>query len=202
MGLLVVCVVFVVGGGMNKTLIVSGFPRSGTSLMMKMLHSAGIPVFADNHLSFESHYSNMLPEDNQWLWACRGYAVKILDPHIFTPPDQLEYKIVWMDRDRKEQARSQVKFLRHVGISIKKPDIGRLAKSLKKDRPTCIKLIENLSGGDFITIRFEKLINKPIKTAIDIAKFIGVENVELKMAGCVKTRSPKALSYMMELEEL
>jgi hypothetical protein len=65
--------------------VVAGIPRSGTSMMMRMLHAGGMPIFAGNLLSYETDMVQKLPHRWQWLKACEGKVVKILDPHVYVP---------------------------------------------------------------------------------------------------------------------
>ncbi len=78
--------------------VVTGLPRSGTSLMMQMLRAGGFPIFSDGVRAPDAHNPRGylehaavkgLPQDAQWLPQARGKAVKVISyllPHI--PPDE------------------------------------------------------------------------------------------------------------------
>ncbi len=117
--------------------IVSGLPRSGTSLMMQMLAAGGIPPLTDNlrtpdesnprgYLEFDP--VKRLRSDQSWLEAARGRAVKII--HLLLrelPVDRgLQYRVVFMRRPLGEVLASQRVMLERAG---KKPaDNAVLAK--------------------------------------------------------------------------
>ena len=71
----------------EPTIIVSGLPRSGTSLAMQMLHAGGVPVLTDSlraadtdnprgYLEFER--VKQIKTDKSWLDDAAGKAVKIV----------------------------------------------------------------------------------------------------------------------------
>ncbi|MEZ5284057.1 MAG: hypothetical protein R2712_04450 [Vicinamibacterales bacterium] len=72
-------------------IVVSGLPRSGTSLAMQMLQAGGVPVASDGaraaddsnprgYLELESVKGLDRVGDHAWLAACRGRAVKVVSP--------------------------------------------------------------------------------------------------------------------------
>jgi hypothetical protein len=64
--------------------VVTGFARSGTSLMMKMLHRGGMSVYAENHYSYEHNNTLKLCDSSAWpdVDAVEEHAVKISDAGI------------------------------------------------------------------------------------------------------------------------
>jgi hypothetical protein len=98
------------------TVVVSGLPRSGTSVMMQMLTAGGIPVAtdkcrradADNPCGyFELEAVKAIARDASFLDGCRGKAVKIIHallPHIKV---DREYRVVFMRRHLDEVLASQ-----------------------------------------------------------------------------------------------
>src|SRR5260370_29067533 len=105
----------------NYVTVVSGMPRSGTSLMMQMLEAGGITALTDNRRPpdihnplgyFEYEPVKRIAEDASWMDTACGKAVKIIYrqlPHL--PPD-FEYRVVFMDRDLVEVFASQRDMLR------------------------------------------------------------------------------------------
>src|SRR5229473_1246199 len=104
--------------------VVTGMPRSGTSLMMQMLEAGGITALADDRRPadihnpqgyFEYEPVTRIARDASWLEAARGKAVKIiyrLLPHL---PADFGYRIVFMDRNLSEIFMSQRDMLRARG---------------------------------------------------------------------------------------
>lgn len=105
---------------MEEILVVTGLPRSGTSLMMQLIHKANIPILSDGKR--ESDISN--PEgyyeleavkgivaDNSFLKDATGKAVKIVAPLPLYMDVKLKYKFIFMRREMDEILRSQEKML-------------------------------------------------------------------------------------------
>lgn len=100
----------------SPVIVVSGLPRSGTSMMMQLLEAAGIPVFADglrgaddnNPLGYYEHNKvKKLIGNNTWLTEVQGKAIKIVLPLLYKIPASLKYKIIFMLRSLDEIVESQ-----------------------------------------------------------------------------------------------
>ncbi|MEZ5289416.1 MAG: hypothetical protein R2712_32365, partial [Vicinamibacterales bacterium] len=99
-------------------IVVSGLPRSGTSLAMQMLQAGGVPVASDGaraaddsnprgYLELESVKGLDRVGDHAWLAACRGRAVKVVSPLLTHLPEDYDYQVVFMRRDLDEVLASQ-----------------------------------------------------------------------------------------------
>lgn len=102
--------------------VVSGLPRSGTSMMMKMLDAGGMPLVTDAAREadednprgyFEDERVKALDRtaDRGWLRDCRGKAVKIISYLLKDLPDENFYQVVFMRRKLEEVVASQNKML-------------------------------------------------------------------------------------------
>ena len=104
--------------------IVSGLPRSGTSMMMQMLEQGGIDPYLDGRRVadldnprgyYEHEKATRLGRDRSWIPEVRGSSVKIMAQLLpMLPPDQ-KYRIIFMDRDLREVAQSQRVMLERLG---------------------------------------------------------------------------------------
>lgn len=113
-------------------IIVSGLPRSGTSMMMRMLAEGGVPVITDELRRadddnprgyFELEVVRKLKEGNTaWLQGASGKAVKVISALLEYLPPNYQYKIIFMERDSKETLASQKKMLEHRGETPKMDD--------------------------------------------------------------------------------
>jgi len=101
--------------------IVSGLPRSGTSLMMKLLEAGGIPVLADDIRTadidnpkgyYEFERVKQLPDDTAWLPEAEGKVVKMVSTLLYELPTDRSYKVVFMRRQMDEILASQTKMLK------------------------------------------------------------------------------------------
>ena len=178
--------------------VVSGLARCGTSLVMKMLDVGGMGVFADNNQSYETHLTSYLPLNFAWLDKCENKAIKILDPHIFTPPRTYQYRFIWMRRNFREQAKSQLKFLKALMFPTQRADLSRFVKRLKHDTPKCLSILRQ--RGPVLVCCFEDVIKKPDVEANRISKFCGGLNVDA-MITVPWTRQTECLPYLAELDE-
>ncbi len=106
--------------------VVSGLPRSGTSMMMQMLAAGGMPVISDGLRApdadnprgyFELEAVKKLKTESAWLAGARGHAVKIISMLLYDLPAAHEYRVVFMLRDMEEILASQEKMLKRRGTS-------------------------------------------------------------------------------------
>src|SRR5262245_3326165 len=100
--------------------IVSGLPRSGTSLMMQIIKAGGLPALTDEvraedednprgYLEFER--VKKLRQDQAWLNDARGKAVKMVHLLLYDLPQDRQYQVVFMRRDLREVLASQKRML-------------------------------------------------------------------------------------------
>src|SRR5262245_14505758 len=130
----------------ERITFVSGFPRCGSSMVMQMLKAGGFPLFYDEgrEAAYETTLIFKLPGDCAWLLRCQGRAVKLLDPHVYTPPRELSYDVIWLERDPVEQARSQVKLLNALGGALNTPAERLLAQTIVSEQPNALKAIHQI----------------------------------------------------------
>lgn len=100
--------------------VVSGLPRSGTSLLMGALAAGGLPIVSDGIREPDQHNVNgyfeyepvkKLSEDAGWLFEHRGHAVKIIYRLLYFLPPELPCVVLFMDRSLSEVVASQNKML-------------------------------------------------------------------------------------------
>jgi len=91
--------------------IVSGLPRSGTSMMMKMLEAGGLPVLTDEIRTadadnprgyYEFERVKQIETDNAWLPEARGKAVKMIAALLKHLPPDYRYRVIFMQRKMEE----------------------------------------------------------------------------------------------------
>ncbi len=106
--------------------VVSGLPRSGTSMTMKMLEAGGVPIVTDGkrtadesnpkgYFEFEPVMRLHEDPDKRWLVEARGKAVKIISFLLASLPETHNYKVIFMHRDLYEVMASQSKMLEQRG---------------------------------------------------------------------------------------
>jgi hypothetical protein len=117
----------------RSIVVVSGLPRSGTSMAMKMLEAGGLPVVTDGLRSadednpkgyYEDERVKALhqPGDKAWLRDARGKVVKIITFLLKSLPAENNYQVLFMHRNLREIVASQNKMLLRRGESNDTPD--------------------------------------------------------------------------------
>jgi Sulfotransferase domain len=106
----------------RPVIVVSGLPRSGTSMMMKMLEAGGIPVWLDGVRQADSQNPKGYYElervkeldkrvDKAWVREGRGRAMKVISSLLEHLPATNNYQVIFMHRDLQEVLASQIKML-------------------------------------------------------------------------------------------
>lgn len=187
----------------QPVILVCGFGRCGSSLIMQMLDVGGISCFHDPGMgapSYETFLGAGLPRESAWLSDLGGRAVKLLNPHHFRPPQSLACKIVWLDRDYQEQAKSTAKFSEAVmGIRLNAGQVRQYAKSFAPDRAAAMKYFDRMPNAQVRIFKFEKLITDSEEQAERLAEFAGLpKNTAQAMAEVVIPRPPRCLDGLLE----
>jgi hypothetical protein len=102
----------------SSIIVVSGLPRSGTSLMMQMLGAGGLPLMIDEeraadeanpqgYFEFDAVKDLTTGFDLSWLDVTRGKAVKVHSPLLVCLPERYNYRVILMQRPLREVIASQ-----------------------------------------------------------------------------------------------
>ncbi|MFM8289010.1 MAG: tetratricopeptide repeat protein, partial [Planctomycetaceae bacterium] len=171
----------------ETVVIVTGLPRSGTSMMMQMLQAGGITPFADDHRPadesnpkgyLEHELARKLAADQTWVGGAKGQAVKIvaqLLPHL---PRDHKYRIVMMHRPLAEIVASQKKLLKRLG-----KEGGQISdESLQKTFAQQVRQVRALLGHfrqqgllDVLDIKYHDVLRDPQSVARQLAGFMGTQ---------------------------
>jgi hypothetical protein len=104
----------------EEIIIVSGLPRSGTSMMMQMLEAAGLRALTDNVRQadednpkgyFELEGAKSIARDTSWLPQARGKVVKMISALLRHLPAEYRYRIIFLRREMAEILASQRQML-------------------------------------------------------------------------------------------
>ena len=178
-------------------IVVSGLPRSGTSMMMNMLRAAGLEVATDEVRTadldnpkgyFEDERVKQLDktDDTSWLRQCRGRVVKIISFLLKDLPADNYYKVIFMRRDLEEVIASQNKMLLHRDESRGTRDddekmIQRYQMHLRKTE----FLLEEERHFDHIDVLYREALDQPREHAQRISRFLRMRLDAGKMAQAV-----------------
>jgi hypothetical protein len=178
----------------SEIIIVSGLPRSGTSLMMQMLAGGGVEILTDairtadddnprGYLEFEP--VKKTKHDGSWLPTARGKAVKMVSQLLYDLPPGERYRIVFMRRDLDEVLASQEKMLAR---------LGRPAAPRERMRTAFETHLEHLDGWlakqphmTLLPVSYKALVEAPDAQARRVCDFL---NRNLDLAAMVSAVDP------------
>jgi len=169
--------------------IVSGLPRSGTSMMMKMLAAGGLPLLIDNLRTSdddnpEGYYEfepvkKLGKGDSNWLADAQGKVVKVIAALLTHLPSAYTYQIVFMRREMPEILASQRKMLINRGEDPNKIDDDEIARLFEMHLSKVISWINNQPNMKRIDVNYNQLLKDPRPQAEQINQFLGMTlNVE------------------------
>jgi len=165
----------------ESIIIVTGLPRSGTSMMMKMLEAGGIEVVTDNVRTadednpkgyYEFEKVKKLKEDSSWLPEVKGKAVKMASELLYDLPDDYQYKLIFMRRDIDEILASQRKMLKRQGKEDSFDD-AEMKAVYTKHLNEVTSWLTNKANMDVIYINYNETISDPQTQAELIDDFLG-----------------------------
>ena len=173
--------------------VVSGLPRSGTSLVMQMLAAGGMMILGDDlrradednprgYLEYEKVKS--LERDSSWLHEADGKAIKIISFLLPKLPSQFEYRILFVRRSLTEVLRSQEKMLERRGQP-PGPPAEIMAAHFDKHLQTVEQWLTCQPNIQALYCEHEQLIQSPAMAAASIRDFLQLPLNLDNMAACV-----------------
>ncbi|MFN3331469.1 MAG: sulfotransferase family protein [Caldilinea sp.] len=116
----------------DAIIVVSGLPRSGTSMMMNVLTAGGLTAMTDQIRAadidnpkgyYEFERVKKLPQgDTAWLEEASGKCVKVISALLPFLPPSYTYRVIFMHRQLEEVMESQRKMLEHRNQTVKQDD--------------------------------------------------------------------------------
>ena len=163
--------------------IVSGLPRSGTSMMMQMLDRGGLAPFtdgkreadSDNPKGYYEHEKAIgLARDQSWIPEVRGKCVKLIGQLLPALPlaDQ-KYRVVFMDRDLREISRSQRDMLKRLGRSGGDLSDTRMMSTLNAQLVSVEKWMASKPNIQVLFVDYGDVVGNPIEVAQSVNAFFG-----------------------------
>jgi hypothetical protein len=173
--------------------LVSGLPRSGTSLAMAMLRAGGMPVLvdasrpadADNPRGyFEYAPAKRLRHDSAWLGTARGHAVKVISYLLDALPSQHRYRVVFMERALDEVLASQRTMLSRLGRP--QGDEALLRTTYEKHLAHIGAWLATQENIDVCRLDYAEVVAAPVDAARRLNAFLGGSLDETAMAAEVQ----------------
>lgn len=179
----------------DPIIIVSGLPRSGTSMAMKMLEATGYPIVSDGirtadednpkgYYELERVKDLAKESDFSWLADAKGRAIKIISYLLKELPPDYNYKVLFMRRDLSEVLASQQKMLQRRDEASETED-ERMVELYENDLWKANYLLKHQPQFEHLEVYYRQVLDEPLEAARQINEFLGGHLDVEKMAGVV-----------------
>ena len=177
--------------------IVSGLPRSGTSMMMQMLQAGGLPVLADQSRPadednpqgyFEFDPVKRTKRDASWLATASGQAVKIVCLLLYDLPAEHEYRVLFMNRCMDEIMASQQVMLARRGTSGAGQSASEMGRIFEDQLNRIRDWLSRQAHIHALPLEYHRVLADPSGEANHIREFLGLNLDVLAMAKAVDPR--------------
>ena len=164
-------------------IVVSGLPRSGTSMVMNMLDAGGYPVLTDQvreadednpkgYFEYERVKDLGETEDKSWLREGRGKAIKVISHLLKELSDDNYYKIIFARRDLREIVASQNIMLDRKSES-NPVDDAKAVELYRKHLVNVRFLVRRKPNLEMLELAYTDILSNPESAAGQISAFVG-----------------------------
>jgi hypothetical protein len=176
--------------------VVSGLPRSGTSMMMRMLDAGGVPILSDGEREadidnpkgyYELERIKELEHetDKSYLREGRGKAVKAISFLIKDLPDENDYRVIFMRRDLDEVLASQKKMIDRLESSDTDAEAEAMREAFRNDIVRVRLYCRNQPNFELVEVHYKAAIEDPAGVAKTVNVFLGGSLDEASMREAV-----------------
>jgi hypothetical protein len=178
----------------NTITIVSGLPRSGTSLMMMMLEAGGMPVLTDHTRTadadnpkgyYEFERVKAIEHDQTWVKEADGKAVKMVSALLKYLPQNYAYRIIFMRREMEEILASQRQMLIRRGESTDTVSDERITELSNEHLQRVATWIDDQPNIDVLYVSYNEILKDPLIQARRVAEFVDIDLNVKKMSQVV-----------------
>lgn len=163
--------------------IVSGLPRSGTSMMMKMLEAGGLTVMTDSirkadidnpkgYYEYERVKNLEKETDKSYVREARGKVLKVISFLLKDLPDDNFYRVVFMRRHLEEVIASQNKMLDRRGEDAI-DDRETMAEAYRNHLAAVKILVRKRPNLEMLEFRYDEAVKNPKEAARTVNAFLG-----------------------------
>jgi len=162
--------------------IVSGLPRSGTSMMMMMLEAGGLPVLTDNIRAadednpkgyYEFERVKQVEHDQAWLEQAQGKAVKMVSALLKHLPRSYTYKVIFMRRVMGEVLTSQRQMLIRRGKPADTVSDERMADLSRQHLKKVEAWLDEQPNIEILYTSYNEVLKHPAEQAKKVNQFLG-----------------------------
>ncbi len=161
--------------------VVSGLPRSGTSLMMQMLAAGGLPVLSDGERKsdtdnpkgyFEWERIKQLPKNPNLIAEGEGKVVKVISQLVLSLPADHEYRVIFMQRPLPEVLKSQDEMLRRRGNADSNTDSSAIEPAFQRHLIEVNKWLAGKANIQVLRVHYHRVLREPQAVTEEIAAFL------------------------------
>lgn len=162
--------------------IVSGLPRSGTSMMMKMLEAGGLEPLTDNIRTadednpkgyYEFEKVKEMKSDTSWLPDAQGRVVKVISALLQELPREASYRIVFMRRHMHEILASQRQMLIRRGQQPDRVPDEKMAAMFEKHLVKIEEWLAAQPNMQVLYVKYNDILAGPAEAARTVNEFLG-----------------------------
>ncbi|MEQ1902681.1 MAG: alkaline phosphatase family protein [Pirellulaceae bacterium] len=178
----------------EQVVVVTGLPRSGTSMMMQMLQAGGMDAFTDHNRAadednpegyLELEQVKHLNADNSFMLAAQGKVLKVVAPLIPYLPAELGYRVIYLDRDFDEIIASQKKMLRRQNKPSADMDDDTMRLLLARQSVDALKVL-NEKRVPVLRVPYRAVVENSAEAARRISVFLQLSLDQAAMVGAIK----------------
>jgi len=166
----------------EPVVVISGLPRSGTSMAMKMLEAGGLPLVSDGQREADVDNPKGYYEDERvkglerssdraWVRDARGKGIKVISRLLRSLPAENFYQVVLMRRDLTEVLASQAKMLERRDEDGGTDD-ERMRKLLEKDLWQATYHLKRAPNFEWLELQYAEVLADPEGQARRMAGFL------------------------------
>jgi hypothetical protein len=161
--------------------VVSGLPRSGTSLMMQMLAAGGLLVLTDGERQadadnprgyYEWQRIKLLPQQPNCMREAEGKVVKVISQLLFALPSAHVYRIIFMQRPLAEVVASQSEMIRRRGTTGAALAPAALIAGLQAHLNQVNAWLRDKTNLSVYRVEHHKVLHDPLHVSESIQKFL------------------------------
>jgi hypothetical protein len=161
--------------------IVSGLPRSGTSLMMQMLAAGGLPVLSDGERKadtdnpkgyLEWERIKQLPKDPGCIAEAEGKAVKVISQLVLSLPADHEYRVIFMQRPLPEVLKSQEEMLRRRRTLEGGGDNSAIEEAFQRHLIEVNRWLAGKTNVKVLRVHYHRVLREPGAVAKEVHEFL------------------------------
>jgi hypothetical protein len=174
--------------------IVSGLPRSGTSMLMKMLEAGGLEILTDGLRTadednprgyYEVERVKSLERDSSWLAEARGKVLKVVAPLLRNLPPTFRYGVIFLERDLGEVLASQRQMLVRRGRPTYDQSDDEMAATFRRHLARVREWLGQQPNFEVLYVEHRLVLERPLEAAERVKKFLGNAADVEKMASVV-----------------